>query len=87
MFWTAIGSSAAILTMFSFVPQIIKIINTKSAKDVSLTTLIQLSLGVSLWITYGIHLKNTIIIIANSITLITLIILLSLYFSCVGTRK
>lgn len=81
LFWTIIGVSAASLTMFAFIPQIVKVLNTKSAKDVSLTTLIQLSLGVTLWIAYGIHLKDTIIIIANSITLTSLIILLCLYFN------
>jgi len=81
MLWSIIGSSAAILTMFSFIPQIIKVIKTKSAKDVSLVTLFQLSLGVSLWIVYGIYLKDIIIITANSVTLITLIILLVLYFN------
>jgi MtN3 and saliva related transmembrane protein len=81
MFWSIIGSSAAVLTMFSFIPQIIKTMKTKSAKDVSLLTLFQLSLGVSLWIVYGIYLKNIIIITANSVTLTTLIILLFLYFN------
>ncbi len=79
--WTIIGISAAILTMFAFIPQIIKVLKNKSAKDVSLITLFQLSLGVSLWIVYGIHLRDAIIIIANSITLITLIIILCLYFN------
>jgi MtN3 and saliva related transmembrane protein len=78
--WLIIGSMAAVLTMFAFVPQIIKAVKTKSVKDVSLVTLLQLSLGVSLWIAYGIHLKDTVIIAANSITLFSLIILLALYF-------
>ena len=86
MLWTIIGVSAAILTMFAFIPQILKIIKSKSASDVSLTTLIQLSIGVSLWIIYGIHLKDSIIITANSITLVTLVILLCLYFNY-GRRK
>jgi MtN3 and saliva related transmembrane protein len=81
MLWTIIGSTAAGLTMFSFIPQIIKVLKTRSAKDVSLLTLLQLSAGVSLWIVYGIHLKDTIIITANGVTLTTLIILLILYFS------
>ena len=78
--WLLIGFSAASLTAFAFIPQIIKIFKSKSIKDVSLFTLLQLSLGVSLWIAYGIHLKNAIIITANSITLFSLIILLFLYF-------
>ena len=80
MFWTIIGSTAATLTMFSFIPQIFKVIKTKSAQDVSVITLLQLSLGVSLWIVYGIYLENAIVITANSVTLSTLLILLFFYF-------
>ena len=79
MLWKIIGSAAAVLTMFSFIPQIIKINKTKSAQDVSLVTLLQLTLGVCLWIAYGIYRKDAIIITANSVTLVTLIILLTLY--------
>ena len=86
MFWTIIGSTAAVLTMLAFVPQIIKVSKTKSVKDVSIITLLQLSLGVSLWIAYGIHLKNPIIITANAVTLLTLVILMFLYF-CYGRIK
>jgi len=80
MFWKIIGLTAATLTTFSFVPQIIKIIKIKSVKDVSLFTLFQFALGVSFWVLYGIYLKDAIIIAANSMTLLTLVILLSLYF-------
>jgi MtN3 and saliva related transmembrane protein len=78
--WTLIGSCAAVLTMFAFIPQIIKALKTKSIRDVSIVTLFQLTLGVLLWIAYGIHIKDIIVITANSITLLSLIILLSLYF-------
>lgn len=81
MIWTIIGLGAATLTMFSFIPQIIKVVKTKSAKDVSLITLFQLSFGVSLWIIYGLHLKDPIIILANSVTLSSLVVLLILYFN------
>jgi len=79
--WTIIGVGAAVLTMFSFIPQIIKVLKNKSAKDVSLITLLQLSSGVTLWIVYGIYLRDGVIIIANSVTLVTLLILLYLYFN------
>jgi MtN3 and saliva related transmembrane protein len=78
--WTFIGVSAACLTMFSFFPQILKILRTRSARDVSIITLLQLSLGVTLWIAYGVHLKDPIIITANSVTLLSLGFLLFLYF-------
>jgi MtN3 and saliva related transmembrane protein len=80
MFWKIIGLAAATLTTFSFVPQIIKIIKVKSFRDISLVTLFQFAAGVSLWALYGIHLKDAIIIAANCITLVTILIVLALYF-------
>lgn len=80
MLWKVIGLTAACLTMFSFIPQIIKVIKTKSAKDVSLITLLQLTTGVTLWVVYGLYLKDPIIIAANAITLASLLILLWLYW-------
>jgi len=68
------------LTMLSFVPQIARSLKTKSVKDVSPITLFQLSLGVFLWIIYGVYRRDPIIICANSVTLITLAILIFLYF-------
>ena len=87
MFWVIIGLGAAILTMFGFLPQIIKTLKTKSVKDVSLVTLFQLSIGGSLWIVYGTHLKNIIIITANSITLVSLMVLLALNFYYGGRKQ
>ena len=80
MFWKLIGLAAAALTTFSFVPQIIKIKKVKSSRDVSLVTICQFMAGVTLWVFYGVYLKDTIIIAANAVTLLTLIILLYFYF-------
>jgi len=80
MIWTIIGATAATMTMLSFIPQIIRSYRIKHVKDLSLIMLFQLSLGVSLWIIYGVHRKDPIIIAANSVTLVTLIVLISMYF-------
>jgi len=80
MVWTIIGAIAATLTSLSFIPQIARSLRTKSVKDVSLITLLQLTLGVTLWIVYGFYRKDPIIICANSVALITLIMLICLYF-------
>ena len=53
MQWELIGSSAAVLTMFGFVPQILKIYKTQSVADVSLVMLLQFCLGMFLWLLYG----------------------------------
>ena len=80
MFWKLIGLTAAGLTSFAFIPQVLKMYTSKSAKDLSLVTLLQLSAGVSLWILYGIYLKDSIIIFANAVTLLTLLSADFLYY-------
>lgn len=75
-----IGVLAALLTTFGFVPQIIKIYKMKSIENISVITVFQLSIGVALWMTYGIYIKDYILIISNFITLITLIILIIFYY-------
>lgn len=80
MGWEIVGFSAAVLTMFGFLPQVIKIYRTKSVKDISLLALLQFLLGIFLWLVYGLHLKNAVIILANSVTLLILIAALVLFF-------
>lgn len=80
MIWTIIGAIAATLTMLGFIPQIARSLRTRSVKDVSPVALFQLSTGVFLWIIYGIYRKDPIIIIANTVSLVTLFMLIFLYF-------
>ncbi|MBU1146786.1 MAG: hypothetical protein KKD11_00330 [Candidatus Omnitrophica bacterium] len=80
MLWTIIGATAATLTMLSFIPQIARSLRTRSVKDVSPVTLFQLSVGVFLWMIYGIARRDPIIVGANLVTFISLGILIFLYF-------
>jgi MtN3 and saliva related transmembrane protein len=79
MAWEIVGLAAAFLTMFGFLPQVIKIYRTKSVKDLSLWAILQFMLGIFLWLIYGIHLKNFVIILANSVTLVILLAVLFLF--------
>jgi MtN3 and saliva related transmembrane protein len=79
MLWTIVGIAAASLTMFGFVPQIIKMWKTQSVKDVSGLTIVQFSVGATLWLLYGIHLNDFIIIGANAISLAIVLIAGGLY--------
>ncbi len=63
-----IGIIAAVLTTVSFLPQAVKAIKTKDTKGISLTMYSLFFVGVTLWPTYGILLKDLPIILANSIT-------------------
>ncbi len=62
-----LGYLSATFTTIAFLPQIIKTIKTKSAKDVSMGMFVFFTTGVFLWIIYG-ALTNTMpLIIANSV--------------------
>jgi len=65
-----IGSTAALLTTTAFVPQALKVWHTRHTADISVGMYALFSLGVALWLTYGILLGAWPIIIANSITLL-----------------
>ncbi|MDZ7961768.1 MAG: SemiSWEET transporter [Aulosira sp. DedQUE10] len=75
-FVTLLGLVAASITTVSFLPQMMKIWQTKSAKDVSFLMLICFNTGIFLWLIYGIILKQLPIILANSATLFFNLIIL-----------
>ncbi|NUO80439.1 SemiSWEET transporter [candidate division KSB1 bacterium] len=75
---TVIGLIAAILTTSAYVPQVIKSMKTKSAKDLSLGTSTMLCCGVLLWLIYGVMNDDVPIILSNAITLLLTITLLIL---------
>jgi MtN3 and saliva related transmembrane protein len=67
---TDIGFLAASLTTIAFVPQVRKVWRTRSAKDVSLGMYSLFTLGVAMWLVYGLLIHAWPIIVANAITLI-----------------
>lgn len=74
--YEVLGFLAAILTTIAFLPQVIKIYKSKDTKSISLAMYVVLSLGILLWLVYGIHLESMPIILANTITLILTIYIL-----------
>ena len=68
-FITIIGLLAAFCTTISYIPQLIKTMHSKSTRDLSLTTFSLLFLGLSLWLVYGILLRNLPLIIANTVSI------------------
>ena len=75
-----IGYLAASLTMFGFIPQIIKSLKTKSTGDISLFGLYQLALGIILWLVYAYCNKDYPLFINNLVTFLSLSFLVILYF-------
>lgn len=64
-----LGFVAATLTTLSFVPQLTRIWRTKSAEDLSLSMFSAFSIGIALWLTYGVLRGDAPVIAANAITL------------------
>ena len=63
-----IGSLAAIMTTVSFMPQVLHTLRTKDVSGISLSMYSVFTVGVSLWLVYGILLGELPIIIANTVT-------------------
>jgi MtN3 and saliva related transmembrane protein len=65
-----IGIAAGVCTAISLLPQLIKIIREKEARDISLFYLVILLAGLSLWIWYGILRDDLPIIATNVISMV-----------------
>jgi MtN3 and saliva related transmembrane protein len=71
-----IGGLAGLLTTVAFVPQVIKVIRSKSTADLSFTMFLVFTLGVFLWLLYGLCLRSIPLIVANLITFLLSITIL-----------
>lgn len=73
-----IGSIAAFLTTTAFLPQAVHSWKTRDLSGISLPMYSLFSLGVACWFIYGVLILSWPIIVANGITLLLAIIVLSL---------
>jgi MtN3 and saliva related transmembrane protein len=71
-----VGYLAAFCTTISFLPQAMKAIRYRDTKSLSLGMYSLLTLGVSLWLAYGILKNDYAIIAANSITVVLSLLIL-----------
>lgn len=73
---TIIGFIAAGLTTSAFLPQVIKTWRMKETRDISLWMYLIFTVGVSLWLSYGIIIRDLPVAAANGVTLILALIIL-----------
>ena len=66
---TALGLLAATCTTIAFIPQVIKNWRTRSAGDLSFGTFGLFTVGVVVWLIYGVLIGNLPIIVSNVVTL------------------
>ena len=67
--WLFVGLAAGLLTTVGFVPQIIKSLRTGEMGEVSLLMPVLLSVGMFLWLIYGVLNGDMAIILWNAIAL------------------
>lgn len=74
---TILGLLAAALTTVSLFPQLIRVVKTKSTKDISTSMFAFFCIGVFLWFVYGLLTNHTPIILANFFACIQAIVILA----------
>jgi MtN3 and saliva related transmembrane protein len=63
------GFAAACLTTASFLPQVWRSVRTRDLGGISLGMYLTFTVGVALWLAYGVMLRAWPIVLANSVTL------------------
>jgi len=65
-----LGFAAAFCTTAAFVPQLVRVLRLRSARDISLPTFLMFSVGVLLWLLYGLYTGSKPVIASNAVTLV-----------------
>lgn len=65
-----IGYLAGFCTTMAFLPQVIRVWQTRSVADISLGMYVIFVTGVALWLAYGIYLQSWPLILPNVVTLL-----------------
>lgn len=72
-----IGSIAACLTTFAFVPQVIKVVKTNDTESLSLSMYVMQVMGIAFWAVHGYLINDFALMLANSVTLFLAFIILA----------
>ena len=65
-----IGYAAATCTTISFLPQLIRVIKLRTARDISLGMFLIFTVGTTFWLIYGLLSRSLPVAIANGVTLV-----------------
>jgi MtN3 and saliva related transmembrane protein len=65
---TILGLIAGACTTLSFLPQVIRTLKTRHARDLSAAWLLIFGLGTALWLTYGLLRSDIAVALANGVT-------------------
>ena len=75
-----LGLVAGGITSVSMLPQLLKVLKEKNVEDLSLTMILVLIVGLSLWVWYGVLKDELPIILSNAFAVLVNAALLTAYF-------
>ena len=73
---THIGLVAGAITSFAAVPQVVKTWRSGHARDLSIWQPILLTIGMALWLVYGVALGDLPLILANTFSIVCYVLLI-----------
>lgn len=74
-----LGITGSLIICGSVIPQVIKTYKTKSARDLSITYLTTLMVGIVLLTVYSIYIRDMVFIFGNVLSLVSVVILIILW--------
>ncbi len=80
MIFEIVGASGSLIICASGIPQIVKTYRTRSAGDISVLYLICLLLGMTMLEAYAMHIKDSVFILGNTLSILITCILIMLCF-------
>jgi MtN3 and saliva related transmembrane protein len=72
---TTLGLVAGTLTSIAAIPQLVKTLRTRHARDISVWQPLLLAIGIALWLVYGMLIHDLPLVLANIVPLICNIML------------
>ena len=74
-----LGITGSLIICGSVIPQVIKTYRTKSARDLSITYLTTLMIGIVLLTIYSVYISDPVFIFGNVLSLLSVVILIGLW--------
>ena len=74
-----LGVTGSLIICGSVIPQVIKTYRTKSARDLSITYLTTLMIGIVLLTIYSVYIRDMVFIFGNVLSLLSVVILIGLW--------
>jgi MtN3 and saliva related transmembrane protein len=81
-----LGITGSLIICASIIPQVIKTYRTKSARDLSITYLMTLMIGIILLTVYSIYVRDLVFIFGNTLSLLSVALLMMLWKRYCGFR-